>query len=85
MISRMMLTIGSLFFTILLTISYNTKRTNTSFTSRMYILFQFATFMMAFFEVVAGIMFEFSTLDIGYIFLRISWACGMLYFISFYY
>ena len=85
MISRMMLTIGSLFFTILLTISYNTKRTNTPFTSKMYIIFQFATFMMAFFEVVAGILFEFSTLNMGYIFLRISWACGMLYFISFYY
>ena len=86
MISKMTLTIGGLFFLILLATSYLSKKTSNSLSSRMFKILQLATFLMAFTEIVAGVMFEFPySFLLTYCALRLNWAFGMIYFLVFFY
>ena len=86
MISKMTLTIGGLFFLILLATSYLSKKTSNSLSSRMFKILQLATFLMAFTEIVAGVMFEFPySFLLTYCALRLNWAFGMMYFLVFFY
>lgn len=86
MLSGMILTVGSLFFLILLAFSYYSKKNNSSVTSKLFKIFLIATFLMTGSEVMAGIIFDYSnSTTLEKIFLRFNWFFGLFYFLVFYY
>ena len=86
MVSRVILTIGSMFFLILLLVSYFSKKANNSLSSTAYKLLQAVTFLMGFTEILSCIVFEYAANPVlAYVFLRINWSTGLLYFLSIFY
>ena len=81
MLSGLILTIGCLFFIILLIISYFSKSSSRDFTTKLYKYLLLVTLFIAVTEIISGFLFYYLGQNIIFtIVLKFHWLLGVLYF-----